>query len=202
MRAPPAVLLAQARMAQSARNAARTTKLREEIGRQLPTRRRELLRRGRQPKQKATPVDVRGAAPLVRQEPLRQQRELLRPADRCRTSTAPRSLVFRACVKNGFRHRVLRSQSPFLTPVSVEAPTRPRELLTGGWRSPDAHCIITVPTDTCQVQSVALGKLPTYHYSFSVCSVGWQNGRILRSLKVNALHGKALQLEKYSAKGV
>jgi hypothetical protein len=32
--------------------------------------------------------------------------------------------------------------------------------------------------------------------------VGWQNGRILRSLKGNPLYGKALQLEKYSAKGI
>jgi hypothetical protein len=32
--------------------------------------------------------------------------------------------------------------------------------------------------------------------------VGWQNGRIFRELEVNALWGKALQLENYSAKGV
>jgi hypothetical protein len=32
--------------------------------------------------------------------------------------------------------------------------------------------------------------------------VGWQNGRILGELVTNALHRKALQLEKYSAKGV
>jgi hypothetical protein len=32
--------------------------------------------------------------------------------------------------------------------------------------------------------------------------VPWQNGRILGELVVNTLHGKALQLEKYSAKGV
>jgi hypothetical protein len=32
--------------------------------------------------------------------------------------------------------------------------------------------------------------------------VCWQNGRILGGLEVNALLEKALQLEKYSAKGV
>jgi hypothetical protein len=31
--------------------------------------------------------------------------------------------------------------------------------------------------------------------------VAWQNGRILRELEVNAVQEKALQLEKYSAKG-
>jgi hypothetical protein len=34
-----------------------------------------------------------------------------------------------------------------------------------------------------------------------VSSVPWQNGRILGELEVNTLHGNALQLEKYSAKG-
>jgi hypothetical protein len=32
--------------------------------------------------------------------------------------------------------------------------------------------------------------------------VAWQNGRILRELEINLLQEKALQLEKYSAKGV
>jgi hypothetical protein len=36
---------------------------------------------------------------------------------------------------------------------------------------------------------------------FRGSSVGWQNGRILGALEVNALLAKALQLEKYSAKG-
>jgi hypothetical protein len=158
MRAPSAVLLLQARMAQSDRGTARTRRFRQQIGRQLPARRRELLRRG-----DCQPTNYNRRCPW-----------------RCNarsTWTAPTGegtppsvgpvsnqlspeftfLVFGTCVKNGYRHRVLRSQSPFLTLESVEACSQPRELLTGGWRSPDAHSIISVLMDMCQVQSVISG---------------------------------------------
>jgi hypothetical protein len=103
---------------------------------------------------------------------------------------------------SGRRAAVEPAQPPSLHALaSVEALSQPRELLNG-WHLPNANSIIYEVMDTCQWQYSILGvNYPIYHSSFSVSSVGWQNGRILGELEVNALHGKALQLEKYSAKG-
>jgi hypothetical protein len=80
-------------------------------------------------------------------------RELLRPGGPLSNQNGAEYtfLVFSAGVKNGYRHRVLRSQSPFLTLASVQACSQPRELPVG-WDLSDADPMISVLMHTYQGQ--------------------------------------------------
>jgi hypothetical protein len=142
MRAPPAVLLPQTRMAQSDRG---TYGAHEEISTAdwsiAGGQAKGTPSAGRQPQ--ATPVDVRGASTLVRHEPFRQQRELLRPSGH------------QAVARGEGRGARAIQQSPtftFLVPwlwgLSKHPFHRGNSSRAGGL--PDAYPIITVPMNTYQ----------------------------------------------------